>query len=94
MHVDVPPGVALDEVTVRLNGVDVSDLFVADGNGGLIGLIEGLATGKNMLQAKAKGAGTATLQLVNHPLEGPVFSGPHEAAVFLPDADLRGLPRR
>jgi hypothetical protein len=82
VRVDVPPVVALDEVTVRLDGVDVTDLFAADGSGGLIGLIEGLSIGKNLLQAKAKGAGTATLQLVNHPLEGPVFSGPHEQPFF------------
>jgi hypothetical protein len=82
VYVDVPPGVALDEVTLRLDGVDVTDLFAADGSGGLIGLIEGMAIGKNLLQAKAKGAGTATLQLVNHPLEGPVFSGPHEQPFF------------
>ena len=53
VHVDVPTGVELDEVTVRLDGVDVTDLFAADDSGGLIGLIEGLAIGKNLLQAKA-----------------------------------------
>ena len=82
MIVDVPQGVTLNEVTVRLNNLDVTDLFATDGNGSLIGLIEGLAIGKNKLQAKAKGTGTATLQIVNHPLEGPVFSGPHEQPFF------------
>ena len=33
VHVDVPPGVAPDEVTVKLNGIDVTNLFAIDGIG-------------------------------------------------------------
>src|SRR5207302_3746457 len=38
-----------------------------------IGLVGGLKLGANVLKA-----GGASLTLTNHPISGPIFSGPHE----------------
>jgi hypothetical protein len=61
--------------TVEVDGRDVSDGFVQTGST-YLGRIEGLALGDNVVTATAGGAG-ATLTIKNHPIEGPVFSGPH-----------------
>jgi len=75
----VTAGTALVEATgadgaieATLNGADVSPSFRSGR-----ARIEGLRLGKNLLVAKAGGR-KATLQLVNHPAAGPVFSGPHQ----------------
>ena len=58
----------------------------------LTGVVTGLSLGENTLAAYANGPGngrpSAQLTLVNHPIQGPVFSGPHRAAVHLRDAGL------
>ncbi|WP_202875773.1 DUF6351 family protein [Kribbella speibonae] len=72
VHVVAPD----DQVRVTLNGNDVSSAFIADGDG-LTGLVGNLRLGSNLLRAEADGRRT-TLEVRNHPRQGPVFSGPHE----------------
>ncbi|TDO56107.1 hypothetical protein EV651_113133 [Kribbella sp. VKM Ac-2571] len=72
VHVDAPD----DGVRVTLNGVDVSSVFTADGDG-LTGLVGNLRLGSNLLRAETDGRST-TLEVRNYPRQGPVFSGPHE----------------
>ncbi|TDW83303.1 DUF6351 family protein [Kribbella sp. VKM Ac-2566] len=72
VHVDAPD----DRVRVTLNGVDVSSVFTADGDG-LTGLVGNLRLGSNLLRAESDGRST-TLEVRNYPRQGPVFSGPHE----------------
>jgi len=82
LHVAVPGGVALDGTQVTVNGTDVTGMFRRDdGNHGLTGLVSGLALGSNTVSvgsAGSNGADRAELAVVNHPIVGPVFSGPHE----------------
>ena len=67
----------IHKVEVRLNGRDVSKAFHEDaGRGSMVGLVEGLRLGNNSLVAKA-GGHTATLELINHPITGPIVSGEH-----------------
>ncbi|WP_344234342.1 DUF6351 family protein [Kribbella hippodromi] len=74
IHLDVPnPD---DQVRVMLNGKDVSSAFTDDETG-MTGLVENLRLGTNELRAEAGGRRT-TLEVRNHPREGPIFSGPHE----------------
>jgi len=62
---------------VTLNGKDVTDDFHLDATRGIFtGLVDGLKLGPNTLTAKA-GSQSATLQLVNHPITGPILSGEH-----------------
>ncbi|MEU8221063.1 DUF6351 family protein [Kribbella sp. NPDC048915] len=74
VHVAVPDGA--ERVRVTLNGKDVTSTFAEDGTG-LTGLVGNLEPGKNVLRAEVDGHRT-TLDVRNHPRQGPVFSGPHE----------------
>ena len=58
-------------------------------DGSLRGLVDGLALGENEIVARANGNGkgdppgrSATLRVVNHPLSGPLFSGPQQKPFF------------
>jgi Tannase-like family of unknown function (DUF6351) len=77
VRVDVPRDTPKRDVRVRLNGRDVTSVFRA-GHGGLTGLVTGLREGSNRLEATAGRGERARLELRNHPVQGPVFSGPHE----------------
>ncbi len=66
-----------DEFTVTRNGADVTDVFHRLESGEIHGLITGLDEGINTLAATANGQ-TATLEVKNHPMTGPVASGPQQ----------------
>ena len=58
-------------------------------DGSLRGLVDGLALGENEIVARANGQGkgtppgrSATLRVVNHPISGPLFSGPQQEPFF------------
>jgi hypothetical protein len=84
VQVNVPANVPLADVRVDLNGRDVTGSFRPGMVGGsVVGLVEGLALGRNTLAVSSTGRGragapTARLALVNHPIAGPIFSGPHQ----------------
>lgn len=70
-------GAPLDDVSVTLDGEDVSDRFHPLDDGRLLARLEGLPLGESELVA-TRGAHRVTLALENHPRSGPVFSGPHQ----------------
>jgi hypothetical protein len=84
IEVAVPDGTALGAVSVSLNGADVTSAFAADPEGGnqLEGVVTGLPLGPSTLVATMPGPGKSTrsaeLTLTNNPLQGPIFSGPHQ----------------
>jgi hypothetical protein len=86
IRVTVRKKVALDEMRIRLNGADVTTAFTVDGGARtLTGLLTGLRLGENLLEVtdargnvKGKGRADADIILTNYPIDGPVFSGPHE----------------
>lgn len=55
---------------------DVTPSFGVRPNGKFEGLVTGLRLGANRLRAVAPDARGATLTVTNHPLGGPIFSGP------------------
>lgn len=70
---------------VLSNGVDVSSRFAASSDPGTLrGLVSGLRNGGNSLKLmdRQRGAQLATLTVTNHPVQGPIFSGPHESPFF------------
>jgi hypothetical protein len=73
VQVDLPAGV--DSADVSLNGVDVTDAFAVRPNGKFQGLLTGMHNGANDIVATAAGQ-QAELTITNHPIGGPVFSGP------------------
>ena len=85
VRVDVPNAVQLDKVRVELNGDDVTAAFAPEpGDYALVGLVGGFAVGENSLEARVnnpEGEGVqAELIVTNHPITGPIFSGPHQEA--------------
>ncbi len=86
VRITVKKNVALNQTRIKLNGTDVTSAFVANGAARtLTGLVTGLKVGENLLEAidprgnvQGKGRADADIVLTNYPIEGPVFSGPHE----------------
>ena len=84
IEVAVPAGTALSAVSVTLNGANVTSVFGPDpeGNHQLEGVVTGLPLGESTVAASAPGPGksrrNAELTLTNNPIQGPIFSGPHQ----------------
>jgi Tannase-like family of unknown function (DUF6351) len=74
--VDLPPGSNPQRARVTLGGNDVTSAFAVRADGRFEGLVTGLALGQNQLQATLPGATGAKITLTNHPIGGPVLSGP------------------
>ena len=68
-------------LTVTLNGKDVTSRMTYDAAAGeWRGLIEGLTIGVNRVIARTKSPrAEAALSITNHPITGPILSGPHLA---------------
>ena len=101
VEVSVPDGTPLSAVTVELNGADVTSAFGPDseGNHQLEGVVTGLPLGPSTLTATMPGPGKSTrsakLKLTNNPLQGPIFSGPHQTPFLCAstgNAANNGLP--
>jgi hypothetical protein len=68
---------SMDGLRVIVNGRDVTPSFRADTlRGSVVGLVDGLRLGANTAEVR-RGGRTARLELVNHPIEGPILSGEH-----------------
>ena len=86
-----PPGVSADTVTVHVDERDLTDQFRAGDDGALVGLITELGPGTSQLSVTTDGGAPIQLELRNHPVSGPVFSGPHEQP-FICETDQFELP--
>ena len=77
--VKLPPGTKADQLTVTLNGKDVTPRLSLDtASGEYRGVIDGLAVGTNRVIAKiGSPRNEASLTITNHPITGPILSGPH-----------------
>lgn len=68
-----------DKLVFWLNGQRIAPVMVSDGER-LEGVVSGLALGPNTLEVRhrnGRGLGVSgAIQLTNHPITGPVFSGP------------------
>jgi Tannase-like family of unknown function (DUF6351) len=63
-------------VKITLGRRNVTRNFATRKDGSLEGLVKGLALGRNTLQATLPSGWATRITLVNHPIGGPVFSGP------------------
>jgi hypothetical protein len=98
VEISVPHGTDVGEVVVSLNGAEVTSAFAGDDSAHkLIGLVTGLRLGENTLSVRSiddEGEGRAAqLELVNHSIAGPVFSGPHEKP-FICETDRFNRPAK
>ncbi len=80
VQVDVPSSADPGRLTVSVNGSDRTSSFqpVGGDQRRRRALIGGLSAGPNTVRATLSGQPTATLMLVNHPRQGPIFSGPRQ----------------
>jgi hypothetical protein len=75
----------------QLNGRDVTSSFHRkEDSGRFLALLTGLDDGKNLLEIRANGILGPKLEIVNHPLTGPIFSGPHQRP-FICQTEANGL---
>jgi hypothetical protein len=67
--------VSFSDIRVTLNGNDVTPAFAVRSNGRFVGLVTGLAVGKNQLAAVGPHGRGERITVTNHPIGGPVISG-------------------
>lgn len=72
----LPRGVNPARVQLTLGRRNVTRQFAMRSNGKFEGLLTGLAVGRNVLKVTLPDGYGARLQITNHPIGGPVFSGP------------------
>jgi hypothetical protein len=77
IKVSTPPGIKAERISVHLNGADVTANFKPS-QGGLMGLVSGMMSGRNVLTASHQGKVHHSLEITNYPITGPMISGPHE----------------
>ena len=69
----------MDELEFWVNSQTVTPIRMTERNDQLEILIDGLELGENQLELQHKTHGRLDqLELVNYPIEGPIFSGPHQ----------------
>lgn len=94
VRIELPHGVSASKARVELNNRNVSDIFSVDAKGStLTGLVTGLRSGRNVLEVSSPGrhgGPSKRLVLTNHPISGPVFSGPHQTP-FVCETQAWGL---
>ncbi len=78
LEVVLPDGASAAGLRVDVDGRDVSDRFAAREayDGRIIGLVDGLAQGANLVTAELPDGRGARLTVDDHPQTGPVTSGP------------------
>src|SRR5688572_13270087 len=76
VEVVLPPGASAAGLAVDVDGRSVSDQVRLRDNGRVMGLVTDLALGENLLTARLADGRGARITLTNHPIGGPVFSGP------------------
>jgi hypothetical protein len=88
VRIELPRNVPSEDVIVILNSQATTSAFRPEASGhSLVGLVSGLALGKNILIAKLIGRDnrayrSSQLTLTNYPITGPIFSGPHEEPFY------------
>ena len=90
LRVEVPEDVGADAVKVTLGDRDVTEAFTLRESGQITGLVDGLAVGENVIEARLADGRGARLTITNHPRGGPVFAGP-QVQPWVCTTELHGL---
>jgi hypothetical protein len=81
VEVHLPRGVSPSSVRVDVDGRDVTSSFAVRPDGRFLGVVTGLTVGENILRARVPHHG-ARITITNHPVGGPIFSGPQLMPYF------------
>ncbi len=76
VRVELPSGTRPRAVKITLDGRNVSSAFAVRADGAFEGLITGMRVGRNVLEVLRRDGSGAELTITNHPISGPLFSGP------------------
>lgn len=83
--VHLPPGLT-DKASIEVNGADQTQNFSQLDKTTLDGVVDGLDVGDNaisvVVNSKSKAPVGTSLTLTNHPITGPMFSGPQQDPFF------------
>src|SRR4051794_27292338 len=71
----VPAGRSAGDVTVDVDGRNVTPAFDVRDAGRMVGLVEGLHLGANVLTARGPDGSTARLTITDSPIGGPIIAG-------------------
>lgn len=87
----VPEAIAAGDIRISLNDKDISGLFRADKQTRrLVGLVTDLKPGENLLKAQHRsGEFEDELTVTNHPVTGPIISGPHSSPFVCQTAEFK-----
>jgi hypothetical protein len=75
VRVDVGRDINPADVRITSDGHDVTSSFHVQSDGSLLGLVTGLVIGRNRIVASAGRWSAASLDVIDHSINGPVFSG-------------------
>lgn len=90
VEVAVPQGADASRLRVSVGARDVTHAFAVRADGRYLGRIDGLALGTNIVTAQLPYGRGARIAITNHPIGGPVFSGP-QTRPFICYTDQVGL---
>ncbi|MGH8188036.1 MAG: DUF6351 family protein, partial [Steroidobacteraceae bacterium] len=75
VEIVLPSGTDPQRLQVDVDGRDVTSAFTTRADSRILGLVTGLTAGPNIVTARVGRTG-ARLTVTNHPIGGPIFSGP------------------
>jgi len=95
VQLTIPRNVPLHKAVLLRNGSDITSTLTLDESARtLTGMVAGLRLGANTLVAESNGRGNgrpvAELTVMNHPVTGPIFSGPQQQP-FVCKTQTQGL---
>ena len=77
VQIVLPQGVNPNQLKLFLGKTRVvNQAFALRSDGRYMGVVDGLALGPNVLEARIAGGGASRLRILNHPIGGPVLAGP------------------
>src|SRR4051794_17047999 len=75
VEVTAPAGTSGGDLTLDVDGRDVTSAFDAKDGRRLVGLVTGLRLGANVLTARAPDGSTSRLTITDNPVGGPIIAG-------------------
>jgi hypothetical protein len=92
VEVSFPASTSSRSLIISVNGRDISRAFRTGRTPNtVVGFVSGLSLGRNTLTVESRGLPSESLALTNHPITGPIFSGPHQTP-FICETQTFALP--